>query len=41
MPDIDWSSLMIGMLGGDRREQEIARLAAGTGAWLSVARARH
>jgi dipicolinate synthase subunit A len=32
MPDVAWSSLMIGMLGGDRREQEIARLAALTGA---------
>src|ERR1700761_7244122 len=32
MTDIDWSSLVIGMLGGDRREQEIARLAAATGA---------
>ena len=35
MPDenaIDWSKLSIGMLGGDRREQEIARLAAATGA---------
>src|SRR5258708_24598066 len=29
---IDWKSLRIGMLGGDRREQEIARLAAATGA---------
>ena len=29
---IDWSKLTIGMLGGDRREQEIARLAASTGA---------
>jgi dipicolinate synthase subunit A len=29
---IDWSKLTIGMLGGDRREQEIARLAALTGA---------
>ena len=32
MTDIDWSRLVIGMLGGDRREQEIARLAASTGA---------
>ena len=35
MPDknaIDWSKLSIGMLGGDRREQEIARRAAATGA---------
>jgi dipicolinate synthase subunit A len=32
MPDIAWSKLTIGMLGGDRREQEIARLAAATGA---------
>src|SRR5579871_3827799 len=31
-PTIDWKSLRIGMLGGDRREQEIARLAAATGA---------
>jgi dipicolinate synthase subunit A len=29
---IDWSKLVIGMLGGDKREQEIARLAAATGA---------
>jgi dipicolinate synthase subunit A len=29
---IDWGSLTIGMLGGDRREQEIARRAAATGA---------
>ena len=29
---IDWSKLAIGMLGGDKREQEIARLAAATGA---------
>lgn len=29
---MDWSSLTIGMLGGDRREQEIARRAAATGA---------
>jgi dipicolinate synthase subunit A len=32
MADIDWSKLTIGMLGGDKREQEIARLAALTGA---------
>jgi dipicolinate synthase subunit A len=32
MADIDWSKLTIGMLGGDRREQEIARLAALAGA---------
>ena len=31
-PAIDWSKLSIGMLGGDRREQEIARRAAATGA---------
>ncbi len=31
-PTIDWKSLRIGMLGGDRREQEIARRAAATGA---------
>src|SRR5438105_12950173 len=29
---IDWRNLVIGMLGGDRREQEIARRAAATGA---------
>jgi dipicolinate synthase subunit A len=29
---VDWSKLVIGMLGGDKREQEIARLAAATGA---------
>jgi dipicolinate synthase subunit A len=29
---IDWSKLTIGMLGGDKREQEIARRAAATGA---------
>ncbi len=29
---IDWTNLRIGMLGGDRREQEIARRAAATGA---------
>src|SRR3954467_5693639 len=35
MPDtsaIDWRKLVIGMLGGDKREQEIARRAAATGA---------
>jgi dipicolinate synthase subunit A len=32
MPAIDWSKLVIGMLGGDKREQEIARRAAATGA---------
>ena len=32
MMQIPWSSLTIGMLGGDAREQEIARLAALTGA---------
>jgi dipicolinate synthase subunit A len=32
MPDVAWSSLTIAMLGGDAREQEIARLAAATGA---------
>src|SRR6516225_10027213 len=32
IPTIDWNSLCIGMLGGDRREQEIARRAAATGA---------
>src|ERR1700747_566112 len=31
-PAIDWSKLSIGMLGGDKREQEIARRAAATGA---------
>ena len=31
-PAIDWSKLSIGVLGGDRREQEIARRAAATGA---------
>src|ERR1700741_2875398 len=31
-PAIDWPKLSIGMLGGDRREQEIARRAAATGA---------
>jgi dipicolinate synthase subunit A len=29
---MDWSKLVLGMLGGDKREQEIARLAAATGA---------
>ena len=29
---VDWSQLVIGMLGGDKREQEIARRAAATGA---------
>jgi dipicolinate synthase subunit A len=29
---VNWSKLVIGMLGGDKREQEIARLAAATGA---------
>lgn len=28
---VDWSSLAIAVVGGDEREQEIARLAAGTG----------
>ena len=28
MTNIPWSKLTIGMLGGDKREQEIARLAA-------------
>lgn len=32
MAAVDWSKLVIGMLGGDKREQEIARLAAATGA---------
>jgi dipicolinate synthase subunit A len=36
MADIAWSTLTIGMLGGDRREQEIARLAAATGATVRV-----
>jgi dipicolinate synthase subunit A len=36
MADIPWSKLTIGMLGGDRREQEIARLAAATGATVRV-----
>jgi dipicolinate synthase subunit A len=30
--EVNWTQLVIGMLGGDRREQEIARLAAATGA---------
>ena len=30
--NIDWSKLVIGMLGGDKREQEIARRAGATGA---------
>jgi dipicolinate synthase subunit A len=29
---VDWPKMVIGMLGGDKREQEIARLAAATGA---------
>src|SRR5438132_11256735 len=29
---VDWPKLKIGMLGGDKREQEIARRAAATGA---------
>ncbi len=29
---VDWSTLVIGMLGGDKREQEIARRAGATGA---------
>jgi dipicolinate synthase subunit A len=33
---IEWKSLRIGMLGGDRREQEIARRAAATGADVRV-----
>src|SRR4051794_12245126 len=32
MSAVDWSKLVIGMLGGDKREQEIARGAAATGA---------
>src|SRR4051794_35076216 len=32
MPAIDWSKLVIGLLGGDKREQEIARQAAASGA---------
>ena len=30
--EVDWSKLVIGMLGGDKREQEIARRAGATGA---------
>ncbi len=33
---VDWKRLRIGMLGGDRREQEIARRAAATGAEVRV-----
>jgi dipicolinate synthase subunit A len=33
---IDWSKIRIGMLGGDKREQEIARRAVATGADVSV-----
>lgn len=33
---IDWSKIKIGMLGGDKREQEIARRAAATGAQVSA-----
>src|ERR1700721_2037839 len=29
---VDWPKVVIGMLGGDKREQEIARLAAAAGA---------
>ena len=36
MANIDWSKIKIGMLGGDKREQEIARLAAATGAEVRV-----
>ncbi len=39
MPDlsrIDWKDLKIAIVGGDEREQEIARLAADTGADVSV-----
>lgn len=36
MAEIDWSKIKIGMLGGDKREQEIARLAAATGAEVCV-----
>ena len=39
MPDmtrIDWRALRIAIVGGDEREQEIARLAVGTGATVSV-----
>jgi dipicolinate synthase subunit A len=31
---VDWPKVVIGMLGGDKREQEIARLAAATGAQI-------
>jgi dipicolinate synthase subunit A len=31
-PGVSWATVTIGMLGGDEREQEIARLAAATGA---------
>jgi dipicolinate synthase subunit A len=33
---VDWSKIVIGMLGGDKREQEIARQAAATGADVRV-----
>jgi dipicolinate synthase subunit A len=33
---VDWSKIVIGMLGGDKREQEIARRAAATGADVRV-----
>jgi dipicolinate synthase subunit A len=33
---VDWSKIIIGMLGGDTREQEIARPAAATGADVRV-----
>ncbi len=33
---VDWSSLIIAVVAGDEREQEIARLAAGTGAQVRV-----
>jgi len=36
MAEVDWSKIVIGMLGGDKREQEIARLAAATGAEVRV-----
>ncbi|MDE0530503.1 MAG: dipicolinate synthase subunit DpsA [Albidovulum sp.] len=39
MPDmttIDWASLKIAVVGGDEREQEISRLAAASGASVSV-----
>lgn len=35
-PAINWSKLVIGMLGGDKREQEIARRAGATGADVRV-----